>query len=120
ENHPNQFAVEPDSDDPLTIQAAIIIQEQAYEFISLKRLADSLGLNPVQFTRRFQSAYHITPSQYLKNIRMHRARSLLTETDLTLDQIAGRCGYENGFYLSRVFSQTMKMSPSQYRRTHQV
>lgn len=120
EKKQNQFHLETISDDPLINQAAFIIQKQAWEGISLKSLADSLGLNPVQLTRRFQNAFHITPSQYLKSIRMQKVRVLLTETDLTLDQIAKRCGYENGFYLSRIFSKSEKMSPSQYRSTHQV
>jgi len=120
EKRQNQFHIEPSSDDPLINRAALIIQKQAWEGISLKTLADSLGLNPVQLTRRFQKALHITPSQFLKSIRMKRARNLLAETNLTLNQIAKRCGYENGFYLSRIFTHFEKMSPSQYRRTHQV
>ncbi len=116
----NQSQVITSSNDPLINQAALIIQKQAWETISLKTLALSLGLSPVQLTRRFQNAFQVTPSQFLKSIRMKRAQHLLTETNLTLDQIAKRCGYENGFYLSRVFTQSERMSPSLYRRTHQV
>ncbi len=116
----NQSQVVTNSNDPLINQAALIIQKQAWDPISLKTLAHSLGLSPVQLTRRFQNAFHVTPSQFVKSIRMKHAKHLLTETNLTLDQIAKRCGYENGFYLSRVFTQSERMSPSIYRRTHLV
>ncbi|MCZ8523462.1 helix-turn-helix domain-containing protein [Paenibacillus mucilaginosus] len=51
---------------------------------------------------------------------MQRARTLLLETSLTLDEIADRCGYENGFYLSRIFSRKMRVPPSVYRKIHRV
>jgi AraC family transcriptional regulator len=106
--------------DPGIVEAARWLQQHAFGTIILKELSASLGLNPVQFTRKFQTAYGTTPIEYLTSLRVQKAQTLLLETEMTLEQIAERCGYESGFYLSRVFSKKMKQSPSQYRRTHRV
>ncbi|OMF17503.1 hypothetical protein BK131_05935 [Paenibacillus amylolyticus] len=108
------------TEDALMAEAAVLLEEWAGEAVSLRALAERLALSPVQFTRRFREAFQETPSDYLKAIRLKKAKALLTDSRLTLTQIAERCGYENGFYLSRVFSSTIGISPSEYRRRHQV
>lgn len=94
--------------------------QHAYERFNLHELSDSLKLSPVQFSRRFQQAFQLTPSEFLKKLRMQKASRLLLETQLTLDEIAEQCGYENGFYLSRVFTQFMAVSPSNYRKKNKI
>jgi AraC family transcriptional regulator len=106
--------------DPVMLEAATWLQQHAFQQVVLKQLSVGLGLSSVQFTRRFQATHGITPIDYLTSLRIQKARALLLETGMTLEQIAERCGYESGFYLSRVFSRKMKLSPSQYRRTHRV
>jgi transcriptional regulator GlxA family with amidase domain len=86
----------------------------------MKELSDSLNLSPVQFTRRFHKALQVTPSEYLTSLRLHHARTMLLETDMTIKDVAQSCGYSSGLYLSRVFSQNMKMSPGHFRKTHRV
>ncbi len=108
------------TEDALMAEAAVLLEEWAGEAVSLRTLAEHLALSPVQLTRRFREAFQETPSDYLKAIRLKKAKDLLADSRLTLTQIAERCGYENGFYLSRVFSSTIGISPSEYRRRHQV
>ncbi|GBG09867.1 AraC family transcriptional regulator [Paenibacillus agaridevorans] len=102
--------------DPLMSRASERIREQANSPFTLKELAAELGLTPVQFTRRFRAAYGLNPLQFATDIRMRIAKKLLAETNLTLDAIAERCGYENGFYLSRIFRKQTQTTPSEYRK----
>lgn len=105
-----------------------LLMEHAYslitnEYAELKHVQDwarRLGLSPVQFSRRFQRAYGINPSDYVSKLRIDHAIRLLTHTSQPLEEIAQQCGYNNGFYLSRVFSIKMGMSPSSYRDYHRV
>ncbi|SFL73220.1 Helix-turn-helix domain-containing protein [Paenibacillus sp. 1_12] len=106
--------------DSKIVEATRRLQQYAYEPISLKELSASLDLSPVQFTRKFHAAHGTTPIDYLTTLRIQKAQKLLLETEMTLEQIAERCGYESGFYLSRVFTRKMKVSPSHYRKMHRV
>ena len=49
---------------------------------------------------------------------MRRAAELLAHTDLTIDEIAERCGFANRFHFSRVFAQRMVEPPGRYRALH--
>lgn len=106
--------------DVLMDEARKRLTEQAYESFSMQELAEQLKLTPVQLTRRFRKAFSVTPSEFLNEVRLSRARHLLEATSLKLDEIAAQCGYENGFYLSRVFSKNTGMPPSVYRSLHRV
>lgn len=104
-----------DSDDALMKRAAEWLYQNAYTPFSMRALSDLLDLSPVQFTRRFRKAFRTAPSDFVRSLRISKVAELLLDTDMTLDQIATCCGYENGLYLSRVFSKNMGMSPSKYR-----
>lgn len=106
--------------DPVIRTAVRHIHNHAYEPLSLKLLSDQASLSQSQFSRRFQSAMGVSPIVYLTAIRMRKAQSLLLNTELTLEAIAQQCGYQNGFYLSRVFSNTYNMSPSAFRKAYRI
>ncbi|NHN31923.1 helix-turn-helix transcriptional regulator [Paenibacillus sp. S3N08] len=106
--------------DPAMLKAAGWLQQHAFKQVALRELGASLDLSPVQFSRKFQAAYGTTPMDYLTAMRIQKAQTLLLETEMTLEQIAERCGYENGFYLSRMFSKKKGISPSLYRNMHRV
>ena len=106
--------------DPLMKKAEQMMKDRAYKPFLLRELAHELGLSPVQFTRRFRVQYSVTPAEYVSSLRLNQARILLVETDLTLDDISRRCGYDNGFYFSRAFSAKIGMPPSVYRQSNRL
>lgn len=107
-------------DDALMMEAAARIASGSAGPFSLRGLADGLGLSPVQLTRRFRQAHGQTPSDYLQALRLERARMMLRDTEMTLAEIAEAVGYDNGFYLSRVFTRTFGITPSAFRKSHHV
>ncbi|MGN7413864.1 helix-turn-helix domain-containing protein [Paenibacillus sp. SAF-068] len=78
----------------------------------LKRneLAKLAGLSPGYFSWAFQHYIGKTPTTYLMDIRMKRARELLLSGD-GVKETAVRVGYEDEFYFSRRFKQKMGLSP---------
>ncbi|CAM4140987.1 AraC family transcriptional regulator [Paenibacillus alkaliterrae] len=106
--------------DPLIERAKLYIHQHGYGEMSMLKLAAELGISPVQFSRRFCKSMGMTPSDYLSHIRLEKVKTLLIETQFPLEQIALACGFSNGFYLSRVFSKIMKVSPSAYRKMNRV
>ncbi|MEU6711421.1 helix-turn-helix transcriptional regulator [Nonomuraea sp. NPDC046802] len=88
--------------------------------LSLGYLARTLGVSPSLLSRRFSHDRGVTPIQYLRSVRLRKARELLTGTDFTLQNIAEQCGYRSAFYLSRVFKTSTGQSPSGYRAGSRV
>jgi AraC family transcriptional regulator len=108
------------TDDPLMARVRTRIENNYDQPLFVQELADEFGLSPVQLSRRYQRAFGVVPSGHLSQLRLSKACQLLTHTKLSIDDIAVRCGYSNGFYLSRVFSREMKVTPSAYRKAHRV
>jgi AraC-like DNA-binding protein len=107
--------------DPLVHSALTYLNDHyASPDVSLTDLAAVLGISPSQLSRRFRAVRGITPVAYLRDLRLQKARELLTGTDDTLQAIAEHTGYRSAFYLSRVFSAHTGQSPSAYRRTSRV
>ncbi|MDU0204235.1 MULTISPECIES: AraC family transcriptional regulator [Paenibacillus] len=110
----------PSGEDILVQKAIAYMLEHAASSFNLKQLAMELGLTQVQFTRRFKKTTGMAPLDYLTSLRLQKVQKLLLDSDLTLQQIAGRCGFENEFYLSRVFKKRMRITPSHYRKLHRL
>jgi AraC family transcriptional regulator len=106
--------------DSIIHQATKLIKAQAFERFSLNEIASSLGISRMQLCKKFHVELGTTPIKYLTSLRLEKAKTLLTETDLTLDQISECCGYQNGFYLSRVFKNNCLVTPRQYRKAHRL
>lgn len=113
-------AVELISADRQMLEAHTLIRQHAYDTIHLQDIADRLKLSSVQLTRKFKQTYGITPLHYLTMVRLEKAKQLLLETTLTIDQISECCGYQSGFSLSRVFARHERIPPSRYRSLHRM
>lgn len=79
---------------------------------TLARIA-SLSTNTL--LRRFKQATGTTPHRYLCRLRVDNARAELLTSNDSIDAIARRNGFCDRFHLSRVFKQTLKVSPAAYR-----
>ena len=85
------------------------------EPMSNARLAEIALASESRFIRRFREATGRTPARYVQDRRVSHAAELLVSTDETIDEIAGRCGFTNRYYFTRVFAQRMGCPPARYR-----
>jgi AraC-like DNA-binding protein len=82
----------------------------------MAKLARSLGVSYTWFRRMFTQHTGLSPHQYRIQIRLGRARTLLSETTLTVKEIAYRCGFESEHYFSRLFKRKAGLAPGEWRR----
>jgi AraC-like DNA-binding protein len=75
------------------------------------------GLSPTRFAHRFRELVGYAPMEYLRRLRIERARRLLGEGRMSVGEIAAACGFADPFHFSRVFRSIDGLSPSQYRET---
>ncbi len=88
--------------------------DQPLTVIELARHARSA---PRTFARHFAAVTGTTPAQWLIRQRVAEAQRLLETTELSVDQIAGRCGFGAATMLRRHFTRLVGTTPTTYRRT---
>lgn len=80
-------------------------------------LADEAGVSERHLTRLFLHDVGVTPGRFVRRARTESAAHLLVTTGLTMDRIAGRCGFGSAESLRQAFVSRYGVSPSHYRRT---
>jgi transcriptional regulator GlxA family with amidase domain len=87
------------------------------EDLSIEHLARRNNMSVRNFARVFQKETGITPAKFVEKVRVEIARRYLENSDLSIDQIAEKCGLGALISMRRTFIRHMNVSPSDYRRT---
>jgi AraC family transcriptional regulator len=82
--------------------------------LTLDELASISCLSKFHFLRLFKKFFHQTPHQFITEVRIKKATSLLKQGGLEVKQIAKQVGFENASSFSRLFFQKNGVYPSQY------
>lgn len=86
--------------------------------LSLGEVSEYVGFSPIYFHKLFKASTGLTLHQYIEDLRIKKASTLLVTTDKTLAEIAYICGFSSQSYFSYAFKQKMKLTPRQYVRDH--
>lgn len=87
---------------------------------SLQGLARTAGMSRTQFARAFRERVGLTPFEYVRRWRVHRAQELLRDGSRGLEAVAAEVGYASSVSFSRSFSAVMGVPPGQWRRAVQT
>lgn len=98
-------------------KALRFIREQAFQQIQVEDVARHAGVGRRTLERKFSALVGRSIDQSIRQTRIKRARSLLRESKLSLDEIAERCGFSSTDYFSKVFKSQVGQSPGAFRRT---
>jgi AraC-like DNA-binding protein len=96
-------------------KAERFIWENYTRKISLQEIASAAGLSAPYFSTIFKEEMGENLSSYLNRLRVEKAEHLLIETDLTLNEIASSCGFEDQSWFSKIFKSYAGISPGKYR-----
>jgi YesN/AraC family two-component response regulator len=88
--------------------------------ITLCDVADAVGYSSAYLTNRVAKITGETVNGWIVKRRMAAARSLLQQTDQTIEQIATALGYQNACHFSRQFRQHHGTPPQTWRKEHQL
>jgi AraC-like DNA-binding protein len=94
--------------------AAKYIQDNYAQPIKLSYLASLIDMSVAQVERYFDKIFHLTPRQMLLKTRLDAASELLA-SELSITDIATRCGYNDHSAFTRQFKATVGFTPTQYR-----
>lgn len=96
-------------------QAILSMRERYYDPITLHEIAAEVFVSPFHFSRIFARDTGVTPGRYLTSIRLFEAKRLLLTTSLTVSDIVCSVGYSSVGTFTTRFTQSVGMTPTQYR-----
>ena len=97
----------------------VIRQELHYAIMkefNLEELSKKLFLSKSEIIRHFKNAFHITPYQYLLNIKINYAKSMIENNNASVKEIAETLCFSSPYHFSDVFKQKVGISPSAYKK----
>lgn len=103
------------SNDYSVARAQHYMEQHYMENITVAKLAALGYVSPSCFNRRFKNEVGITPIEYLIEIRIKRAKTLLRRKNIPITEIAMQCGFGSSSHFSSCFQSRTGVSPSEYR-----
>ena len=103
------------SRDPLLTRADLLVRRTGKGPMTVKRLADALGLSERTLNRKFQELTREPPQAFIMRRRVEQARTLLETTAQPVKTIARAAGYEDESSFRKAFRKLTLMSPQAYR-----
>ena len=89
--------------------------------LKVSNICQEMGISVPYFTNIFTKEMGCSPRQHIIDIRMQKAKKMLRNSDLSINEIARYAGYENPLYFTSSFHRVTGLSPTAYRRTnHQI
>lgn len=83
--------------------------------VSVDDMAAAAAMSRSSLNRKMKSLVGLPPADFLREARIKRAQELLTMSRTSVAETAYRCGFTDPKYFSRVFRQSVGMSPSEYK-----
>ncbi len=79
------------------------------------QLARDIAMSRASLYKKMQTILGITPTDFIRNVRLKRAAQLLADTQLSINEIAGRVGFVTARNFSSQFKKMFGVTPSEYR-----
>ncbi|MDO6640651.1 MULTISPECIES: helix-turn-helix domain-containing protein [unclassified Shewanella] len=102
--------------DELIQKVQLWMQVDLSQHWSLDDIADKFAVGKRTLIRRFKKAVNETPASYMQRLRVDEAKRLLETTELGIEQIVERVGYEDSSSFRKLFIQLTSLSPRAYRQ----
>ncbi len=88
--------------------------------LNVEKLCQEVGLSRAHLNRRMKELFGLTPSEFIRNIRLRKACDLLKQGDVDISQIAYSVGFTSQPHFSTAFKRFTGFSPSEYRINNSV
>jgi len=83
-------------------------------------LAEKCNISEVYFRKLFLTQYKVTPKQYIIDLRIAKAKQLLTDGNLKIGAISESCGFSNQYHFCRVFKEKTGLTPTEYMKQNRI
>ena len=90
------------------------------ESLSGAQVAAAVSISEMQLYRKLKGLIEMTPTEYIRSLRLERAAQMLKTSNKTVQEIMYSCGFVTKTYFFREFARRYGMSPGEYRRTRET
>jgi AraC-like DNA-binding protein len=90
------------------------IMQHADQNWTITEMSKSIGYSPSYLSQLFKQYKGLTITAFLKEVRIHRSKEMLTYSDLSIKQIAEKAGFKTVHHFSRVFKEMEGITPGQW------
>ncbi len=104
-----------DTNSSPSFQAKNYIDAHISEKIEVLQLTNIVGLSQCQLNRIFRRDFRLSPYEYVLNCKIETAKSLITNTNLTIMEISEHLSFADSHYFSNIFKKKVGMTPSNFR-----
>ena len=102
------------------LRAKELLHDQFRESLSIATIAAAANVHPIHLIRTFRRFFNFTPGEYVRNLRLETAASLLSAQDLSIAQVALESGFSDQSQLSKTFKRKFGLTPSEFRRFRSI
>lgn len=104
--------------EPAAVRRAEFFCEHHFQGpVGVAEMADAAGMSRYHFSRVFRQWRGVSPGVHLRQVRLRKSVELLEGTDLAVEEIARRCGFNDAAYFTNTFRKEIGMPPALYRRS---
>lgn len=114
--HSSDFLPHRKARDPRILEALEYLHGHYMEPVRLRSVARQVSLSESRFSHLFRTECGLDFSGYLQELRLRVARELLSGTDLTVGEIAARCGFTGQNRFATIFRRRTGMTATAFRR----
>ena len=113
---PYRLPVPQNQQDRFILKARRQIRKNLHNEISVQVLAEKMNVSTRTLIRKFKTQTGQTPLAYIQKQRIEAGKELLEDSDLPLDEIVSRIGYQDSSSFRRLFKRETGLSPREYRK----
>ena len=88
--------------------------------LNVERLSEKLSISRSNLYRRIKKITGITANEFIRNIRLEKAKELIEKTEFTISEICFKVGFSSPSYFNKCFVNAFGTSPNKYRNTFQT
>lgn len=115
ERHIHERSVSVSERDQLLSDVRRHVLEHVGRRVDVTEVAERYGMSRSHFSHHFRNTTGRPPADYITEVRLGEAARLLTTSDVTLKELASRCGFADANHLCKAFRRRYHISPGAYR-----
>ena len=108
------------SKNPLSPITSYIENHISDSSISNKILAEKMHISEVYLRKLFLNNLCTTPKQYILDLRINKAKQLLTDSNFNVTKISENCGFSSLYHFCRIFKEKTGVTPTEYSKHNRI